>query len=97
MPDAPESADPARRWRLIATGLAIVGATNLINLALNTASLRETPPMACIAIAADGLSKEAIEQRVDRGLRGLVPPHIAALAPGSGHVEGREAGHAGDR
>jgi hypothetical protein len=40
-PETPEESarTAARRWRLIAIGLAIVGLTNLVNLGLNAAGL----------------------------------------------------------
>lgn len=54
------------RWRLIALGLALVLATNVVNAAMNFASLRQGPPMVCVAaINAPELAEQAVEQRVD--------------------------------
>lgn len=80
MSDHPETvqqaaANSARRWRTVAVGLAIVGATNLANAAMNAAQLTQRPVICVAAINDPRLAEQAIEQRVHQNRGRLAVPH----------------------
>lgn len=68
------AAAAARRWRTIAVGLAVVGATNLANAAMNAATLTQQPVVCVAAINDPRLAEQAIDQRVDQHRGGFSGP-----------------------
>lgn len=80
MPHSPETVEQAaaaaaRRWRTVAVGLAIVGATNVANAVMNAAQLKQPAPVICVAAINDPrLAEKAVEQRVDQHARRLGVP-----------------------
>jgi len=63
---AQAAARAGTRWRTVVIGLAIIGATNLANAAMNAAALSQQPVICVAAINDPALAKKAVEQRIDQ-------------------------------
>jgi len=57
------AANAARRWRTVAVGLAIVGATNVANAVMNAAMLTDRPVVCVASINDPELARQAVDMR----------------------------------